>query len=37
MIKAGSFSRLDTFETCALRAKLAFVDKIPEPDRGPPP
>jgi hypothetical protein len=37
MIKAGSFSRIDVFETCALRAKLAFIDKIPEPDRGPPP
>lgn len=36
-IKAGSFSRLDVFETCPLRAKLAFIDKIPEPDRGPPP
>ena len=36
-IKAGSFSRIDVFETCPLRAKLAFIDKIPEPDRGPPP
>lgn len=36
-IKAGSFSRIDVFESCALRAKFAFVDKIPGPDRGPPP
>ena len=37
MIKAGSFSRLDVFESCALRAKLAFIDKIPEPERPLPP
>ena len=36
-IKAGSFSRLDVFSTCQYRAKLAFVDRIPEPDRGPGP
>lgn len=37
MIKAGSHSRLSKFETCPYQAKLAYVDKIPEPDRGPPP
>lgn len=36
-ISAGSFSRLDDFETCALRAKYKYVDRIPEPERGPPP
>jgi RecB family exonuclease len=35
MIKAGSFSRLDVFETCKRRAKLAFVDRIKEPERPP--
>lgn len=33
MITAGSYSRLAVFETCAFRAKLAYVDKIPEPER----
>jgi len=37
MIKAGSFSRLLDFEECPLRAKFKYVDRIPEPDRGPPP
>ena len=32
-IKAWSFSRLSIFEQCAFRAKLAYVDKIPEPER----
>lgn len=36
-INAGSFSRLDDFESCKLRAKLKYVDRIPEPERGPPP
>ncbi|MGH9890844.1 MAG: RecB family exonuclease [bacterium] len=36
-IKAGSFSRIDVYESCALRAKFAFVDKIPEPERPLPP
>lgn len=36
-ISAASYSRLNVFSQCKLRAKLAFVDKIPEPDRGPPP
>jgi hypothetical protein len=35
MIKAGSFSRLDVFESCKRRAKLAYVDRIKEPDRPP--
>lgn len=36
-ISAASYSRLNVFTQCKFRAKLAFVDKIPEPDRGPPP
>lgn len=36
-INAGSFSRLDIFTQCPQRAKLAYIDKIPEPDRGPGP
>lgn len=36
-INAGSFSRLDDFEACRFRAKLKYIDRIPEPDRGPPP
>jgi hypothetical protein len=35
MINAGSFSRLDIFESCPKRAELAFVHKIKEPDRDP--
>lgn len=37
MIKAWSFSRLAVFEQCPLRAKLAYVDRIPEPERPLPP
>ncbi len=37
LIKAGSFSRLDVYSTCNFRAKLSYVDKIPEPERGPGP
>lgn len=33
MIKSWSFSRLGDFETCAYRAKLKFLDKVPEPER----
>lgn len=33
MIKSWSYSRLSVFEQCKLRAKLAYVDKIPEPVR----
>lgn len=29
-ITAGSFSRLQDFETCAYRAKLKYVDRVPE-------
>ena len=36
-IKAGSFSRLSTFQECARRAQLAYIEKIKEPDRGPGP
>lgn len=36
-IEAWSYSRLSTFEQCRLRAKLAFIDKIPEPERPLPP
>lgn len=36
-IKAGSHSRLAVFEACKYRAKLAFVDRIPEPERPLPP
>lgn len=35
-IDAGSFSRIDVYESCARRAYFAFCQKIPEPDRGPP-
>lgn len=37
MIKAWSMSRADVFEGCPKHAYLKYVDKIPEPDRGPPP
>ncbi len=32
-IPTWSFSRLSIFEQCKFRAKLAYVDKIPEPER----
>lgn len=32
-INAWSYSRLSIFEQCKFRAKLAYIDKIPEPDR----
>ncbi len=35
-IVSGSFTRLSDFETCPYRAKLKYVDKIPEPERGEP-
>lgn len=37
MLSAWSYSRLSVFEQCRLRAKLAFLDKIPEPPRPLPP
>jgi len=37
MIKAGSHSRLADFESCKLKAKLKYVDRIPEPERPLPP
>lgn len=36
-IKSWSYSRLTVFEQCPLRAKLAFLDKVSEPDRPLPP
>ena len=36
-IKAWSYSRIGVFESCNFRAKLAYVDKIPEPERPLPP
>lgn len=36
-INAWSFSRLSTFEKCKFHAKLAYIDKIPEPERPLPP
>lgn len=35
-IKAWSMSRLDVFESCPYRAKLAYIDRLPEPPRVPP-
>ena len=37
MLKTWSYSRLQTFESCKLRAKLQYIDKIPEPPRPLPP
>lgn len=37
MITAWSFSRLGVFEKCKYWAKLAYIDKIPEPPRPLPP
>lgn len=36
-IKSGSYTRLTKFENCAYAAKLAYIDKIPEPERPLPP
>ncbi|MDQ3273767.1 MAG: PD-(D/E)XK nuclease family protein [Actinomycetota bacterium] len=36
-IKAWSHSRLGVFESCPLRAKLQYIDRIPEPARPLPP
>jgi CRISPR/Cas system-associated exonuclease Cas4 (RecB family) len=36
-LKAWSYSRLSKFESCKHHAKLAYVDKIPEPPRPLPP
>lgn len=35
MIKSWSASRADVFSQCPRRAKLAYVDRIPEPERPP--
>lgn len=32
-LNIASYSRIKTYEECPLRAKLAFIDKIPEPER----
>lgn len=36
-LKTWSHSRINVFETCKRRAKLAYIDKIPEPKRPLPP
>ena len=36
-IPTWSYSRLTVFEQCPLRAKLAYIDRIPEPERPLPP
>jgi hypothetical protein len=36
-VTAGSYSRLGQFEKCKFSTKLKVIDRIPEPDRGPPP
>ena len=33
MIKSWSFSRLQVFQECPYRARLTWVDKVPEPER----
>lgn len=35
--KAWSHSRITTFQQCKFRAKLAYIDRIPEPERPLPP
>ena len=37
MIKTASHSRLMDFESCNFKAKLKYIDKIPEPERPLPP
>lgn len=37
MINSWSFSRLEVFKQCPMRAKFAWVDRIPEPERELPP
>ncbi len=37
MLKSTSFSRLKEFRECPLKAKLKFLDKIPDPRPDPPP
>lgn len=36
-LKTWSHSRLTTFESCKFRAQLAYIDRIPEPERPLPP
>ena len=33
MLKTWSFSRIQVFEQCPYRAKLAYIDRLPEPPR----
>lgn len=33
MIRSWSYSRLAVFEQCKFRAKLQFIDRVPEPER----
>ena len=35
MINAGSFSRIQVYESCPKRAEIAYVQRIPEPERPP--
>lgn len=37
MLKSWSYSRLNDFEQCPYRAKLKYIDRIPEPERQLPP
>ena len=37
MIRSASFTRISDFESCAYKAKLKYVDKVPEPPLTPPP
>lgn len=34
-ITAGSFSRIQVFESCPKRAELAYIQRVPEPERPP--
>jgi len=34
-IKAGSYSRIQIFESCPHRAKLAYIERVKEPERPP--
>lgn len=36
-IKAGSHTRLSDFESCALKAKIKYIDKVKEPEKPLPP
>jgi hypothetical protein len=36
-ISSGSYTRLAKYEACPFSAKLAYIDRIPEPERPLPP